>query len=61
MATQKTTPKPAAAAAKPATTRRRKPKVTYEQIAERAYFLHLEQGGNALDTWLHAERELTTA
>ena len=43
------------------TVRRRKPTVTHAQIAERAYFLHLERGGDAFENWLAAERELATA
>jgi hypothetical protein len=54
---------------KPATRRPRlrKPKVetskpTHDEIAERAYFLHLEESGaDALGNWLRAERELTAA
>jgi hypothetical protein len=56
--------------AKPTTTRARsrKPKTTarrspdHAQIAERAYFIHLERGGSdELGNWLRAERELTAA
>ncbi|MBE2320281.1 DUF2934 domain-containing protein [Solirubrobacter sp. CPCC 204708] len=36
-------------------------KVTHEDIATRAYFLALEQGGDPVHHWLTAERELTTA
>jgi hypothetical protein len=35
--------------------------VTDEQIAERAYYIHLERGatgGSDLDDWLQAEQEL---
>lgn len=54
---------------KPATrrTRLRKSKVqprrpTHEEIAERAYFIHLEESGSdELGNWLRAERELTPA
>jgi hypothetical protein len=35
--------------------------VTQEQIAERAYYLYLERGGDQLENWLHAERELAAA
>jgi hypothetical protein len=45
-------------AAKPRT-RRRRP--THEEIATRAYFIHLEDGvHDELDNWLRAERELAT-
>ncbi len=30
-------------------------------IAERAYYIHLEEGGDADENWLRAERELVTA
>jgi Protein of unknown function (DUF2934) len=45
----------------------RKPKTKpsqpgYEEIAERAYFIHLEQGDcDELANWLRAERELKAA
>lgn len=60
MAIKKTAEKKAPAR-KPATTRKRAPKVTHEAIAERAYFLHLERGGEAFENWVAAERELVTA
>ena len=34
---------------------------TVEDIATRAYFISLEEGGNAFDNWLRAERELVAA
>ena len=41
-------------------TRRRKP--SHEEIAERAYFIHREEGGDdELGHWLRAERELMAA
>ena len=44
---------------KPKTTRR---KPDHEQIAERAYFIHLDEGtSDELGNWLRAERELTAA
>jgi hypothetical protein len=49
---------------KPATRRRRvEPRpVSHEQIALRAYELHLlGQGTDAMDNWLRAERELVGA
>jgi len=59
----------AAATTKPATgrtaTRRTKkveatePKVlSWEDVATRAYYIHLEEGGDAIENWLRAEREL---
>jgi Protein of unknown function (DUF2934) len=41
-------------------TRRRKPR--HDQIAERAYFIHLADGdSDQLANWLRAERELAAA
>ncbi len=57
----------AAATTKPAakrTTTRRTKKVeetivlSWEHVATRAYYIHLEEGGNADENWLRAEREL---
>ena len=31
---------------------------TYEMVAERAYYLHLETGRDAFANWVQAEREL---
>ena len=60
--TEKTT-KPAAkrvSMAKPKPTRRRKP--SHDQIATRAYFLHLEAPtADQIGNWLRAERELSPA
>jgi hypothetical protein len=36
----------------------RKASATYEMVAERAYYLHLETGRDAFANWLQAEREL---
>ena len=35
--------------------------LTWEHVATRAYYIHLEEGGGALDNWLRAERELVAA
>jgi hypothetical protein len=43
------------------TRRKKQTEVTEEMIATRAYFLHLEAGGDAHDNWLRAERELVPA
>lgn len=70
-----TTPKPTKATATPAKPAKRAVKRTrstkrkialstpsYGEIAERAYFIHLEAGGSdQLANWLQAERELTAA
>jgi Protein of unknown function (DUF2934) len=48
------------AGARKPTARRRKP--SHEQISERAYFIHLEEGEcDQFGNWLRAERELTAA
>ena len=59
MATKKPVTK-AATTRRTTTTRRRaaKPTPTHDHIAERAYYLHLEHGGDAFENWLLAEREL---
>jgi hypothetical protein len=51
-------------AAKKATTTRRTKRATepvvlsWEHVAERAYFIHLEEGGDPTENWLRAEQEL---
>jgi len=30
----------------------------WEHVAERAYYIHLDEGGDAVENWLRAEREL---
>jgi hypothetical protein len=58
---KETTTKTKAAAVKRTVTRRKKqPAVTEDMVATRAYFLHLETGGDAFQNWLQAERELIT-
>jgi DUF2934 family protein len=37
------------------------PVLTWEHVATRAYFIHLEDGGDPLENWLRAERELVAA
>jgi Protein of unknown function (DUF2934) len=39
----------------------KKVEATYEEIATRAYFISLEAGGEPLENWLRAERELVPA
>ena len=62
----------AAATTKPAAkkrtvTRRRKTEasepivLTWEHIAERAYYIHLDEGGDPVGNWLRAESELVAA
>jgi hypothetical protein len=58
-----TTKKPAA---KKTTTTRRTRKTTpvvlhREHVATRAYYIHLEEGGDPTENWLRAERELLAA
>jgi hypothetical protein len=55
--TKTTTRKPAAKR----TTRKKKLEITAEHIATRAYFIHLEEGGDPQSNWLRAERELLPA
>ena len=35
--------------------------ITHDHIATRAYFISLEDGGDAIENWLRAERELVPA
>jgi hypothetical protein len=35
--------------------------LTWEHVADRAYYIHLETGGDPTENWLRAERELATA
>ena len=35
--------------------------LVWEHVATRAYFIHLEDGGDPLENWLRAERELVAA
>ena len=61
--TESTTSK-APAARKPAVRRKRAPApeltVSQEDIATRAYYIHLEGGHDPFENWLRAEAELTT-
>ena len=57
---------PKKTAAKKITTRRTKKAtepivLTWEDIATRAYYIHLEEGGDAQENWVRAERELAPA
>jgi hypothetical protein len=54
----------APSARKPAVRRKRveaMPTVSQEEIATRAYFIHLEGGHDPFENWLRAEAELATA
>ena len=35
--------------------------LTWEHVATRAYYIHLEEGGDAAENWLRAEQELAVA
>jgi hypothetical protein len=35
--------------------------LSWEHVATRAYYIHLEAGGDPLENWLRAERELVAA
>ena len=52
-----TTRKPAAKRA----TRKKPVEFAHDNIAVRAYFIHLEEGGDPQSNWLRAERELVPA
>ena len=63
MAVKRTTEKSTGVPAvrKPSVRRKRLPAVSREDIATRAYYLHLEGGHDPLENWLRAERELVAA
>jgi hypothetical protein len=60
MAPKRTEPKTSKAptARKPALRRKRLPAFTHEDIATRAYYIHLEGGSDPHENWIRAEREL---
>ena len=35
--------------------------LTWEHVATRAYYIHLEEGGDPVENWLRAEQELVPA
>ena len=35
--------------------------LTWEHVATRAYYIHLEAGGDTVENWLRAEHELVAA
>jgi hypothetical protein len=63
MTAKRTTPKTTKtpAARKPALRRKRARALAHEEIATRAYYLHLEGGSDPLGNWLRAEQELAAA
>jgi hypothetical protein len=52
-------------AARKTTTRRTKKaaliETPWDHVATRAYYIHLEEGGDPTENWLRAERELIAA
>jgi hypothetical protein len=60
MPAKRTEPKTskAPAARKPAIRRKRQPTITHDDIATRAYFIHLEGGHDPFENWIRAESEL---
>ena len=63
MAARRTAPKASKApgARKLSVRRKRVPTITHDDIAVRAYYLHLEGGGDPLENWVRAEREFAAA
>jgi hypothetical protein len=59
--TESKTSKAPKAPARKRVIRRKTTTVSYEDIATRAYYLHLEGGHDPFENWLRAEHELTTA
>jgi hypothetical protein len=57
--TAKTTKEPSGR--KPSLRRKRTPAITPDDVATRAYYLHLEGGHDPLENWLRAERELVAS
>jgi Protein of unknown function (DUF2934) len=58
----KKSPRSNGEAAKPRRRSTKRPGPSHEQIAERAYHIYLEEsGGDELDHWLRAERELSSS
>jgi hypothetical protein len=60
MAPKRTEPKTSKAPTtrKPVLRRKRTPTITQEDIATRAYYIHLEGGHDPFENWIRAEREL---
>jgi Protein of unknown function (DUF2934) len=46
---------------KPSVRRKKVAAITRDEIATRAYYLHLEGGYDPVENWLQAERELAVA
>ena len=58
--TTKKVAKTVASVAKPRRRRTRSASPTHDQIAERAYHLSLDGGGDEVGNWLRAEQELSS-
>lgn len=62
MPAKRTEPKTKTPAARKATIRRKRaPKIAHDDIAVRAYYLHLEGTADPFENWVRAERELVGA
>jgi len=57
----KLTKAPARKPAAKRTTRKKQVEITHEHVSTRAYYIHLEEGGDPQSNWLRAERELVPA
>lgn len=54
--------KPANQRARSPQPKTKRPNPNHDEISERAYFIHLQEGArHELENWLRAERELTAA
>jgi hypothetical protein len=55
-------PKPVARRVRSGRSKAKQVKPSHAEIARRAYFIHLQEGGSdELENWVRAERELTAA
>ena len=64
MAAKRTESKTSPATRKPAVRRKRMTPITevsHDDVATRAYYIHLEGGHDPFENWLRAEAELATA
>jgi hypothetical protein len=51
-------PSKAPSTKKPTTRSKRTPVIGHDEIATRAYYIHLEGGRDPVENWVQAEREL---
>jgi hypothetical protein len=55
-------PNPVARRVRSAKSKAKRPQPSHAEIAERAYLIHLQEGGSdEFENWVRAERELTAA